>query len=99
MAIHAPRRSFCRLLTIYTLRGSNRKMPRTALKRPPPSPPAATIALVQSSSLPALVQKEIERMILAGDFAAGAKLNDVAVAALLGVSRGPAREAVRALAE
>src|SRR5207302_10747632 len=59
----------------------------------------ATIALVQSSSLPALVQKEIERMILAGDFAAGAKLNEVAVAALLGVSRGPVREAFRALEE
>jgi len=89
----------CRLLTIYTLPGSNRKMPRTALKRSSASPPAATIALVQSSSLPALVQKEIERMILAGDFAAGAKLNEVAVAALLGVSRGPVREAFRALEE
>ena len=74
-------------------------MPRTALKRSSASPPAATIALVQSSSLPALVQKEIERMILAGDFAAGAKLNEVAVAALLGVSRGPVREAFRALEE
>ena len=74
-------------------------MPRTALKRSPVSPPAATIALVQSNSLPALVQKEIERMILAGEFAAGAKLNEVAVAALLGVSRGPVREAFRALEE
>src|SRR6184192_4314965 len=99
MAIRAPWRSFCRLLTIYTLPGSNRKMPRTALKRSSASPPAATIALVQSSSLPALVQKEIERMILAGDFAAGAKLNEVAVATLLGVSRGPVREAFRALEE
>ena len=74
-------------------------MPRIALKRSPAPPPPSTIALVQSSSLPALVQKEIERMILAGDFAAGAKLNEAAVAAMLGVSRGPVREAFRALEE
>jgi phosphonate utilization transcriptional regulator len=74
-------------------------MPRIALKRSPAPQPASTIALVQSSSLPALVQKEIERMILAGDFAAGAKLNEAAVAAMLGVSRGPVREAFRALEE
>jgi phosphonate utilization transcriptional regulator len=57
------------------------------------------IALVQSSSLPMLVQKELERMILAGDLPAGGKLNEVAVAELLGVSRGPVREAFRALEE
>ena len=61
--------------------------------------PAATIALVQANSLPALVQKELERMILAGDVAAGAKLNEAAIADLLGVSRGPVREAFRALEE
>ena len=38
-------------------------------------------------------------MILAGDLAAGAKLNEVAIAELLGVSRGPVREAFRALEE
>jgi phosphonate utilization transcriptional regulator len=59
----------------------------------------AAIALVQSSSLPALVQKELERMILAGDLSAGSKLNEVDIAALLGVSRGPVREAFRALEE
>jgi phosphonate utilization transcriptional regulator len=59
----------------------------------------ATIALVQSSSLPMLVQKELERMILAGDLAAGAKLNEVNLADSLGVSRGPVREAFRALEE
>src|SRR5215471_14492296 len=79
---------------------SNRKMPQTALN---PSPslaaPATTIALVQSSSLPMLVQRELERMILAGDLAAGAKLNEAGVAELLGVSRGPVREAFRALEE
>ena len=62
-------------------------------------PPVATIALLQSSSLPMLVQKELERMILAGDLAVGAKLNEVAIAERLGVSRGPVREAFRALEE
>ncbi len=64
-----------------------------------PRPPGAIIALVQSNSLPTLVQKELERMILAGDFAAGAKLNEASVADSLGVSRGPVREAFRALEE
>src|SRR5450755_2660499 len=64
-----------------------------------PRPAFATIALVQANSLPMLVQKELERMILAGDLAAGAKLNEAAVADLLGVSRGPVREAFRALEE
>ncbi|MGH8851006.1 MAG: phosphonate utilization associated transcriptional regulator [Casimicrobiaceae bacterium] len=59
----------------------------------------ATIALVRSNSLPTLVQKELERMILAGDLPAGGKLNEAAVAKLLGVSRGPVREAFRALEE
>jgi phosphonate utilization transcriptional regulator len=75
-------------------------MPKTALK--PLSagkPPPATIALVQSSSLPMLVQKEVERMILSGALAVGAKLNEAAIAELLGVSRGPVREAFRALEE
>ena len=46
-----------------------------------------------------LVQKELERMILAGDLPAGSKLNEATVADLLGVSRGPVREAFRALEE
>src|SRR5664279_2236444 len=64
-----------------------------------PRPAVATIALVQANSLPMLVQRELERMILAGDLAAGAKLNEAAVADLLGVSRGPVREAFRSLEE
>ncbi|MFD2270145.1 GntR family transcriptional regulator [Undibacterium arcticum] len=59
----------------------------------------STIALVQQTSLPTLVQKELERMILAGDLPSGAKLNEAALAAMLGVSRGPVREAFRALEE
>jgi phosphonate utilization transcriptional regulator len=60
---------------------------------------ADAIALVRSSSLPTLVQKELARMILAGDMPAGSKLNEAAVADLLGVSRGPVREAFRSLEE
>ena len=67
-----------------------------------PAPAAETAAhgpirLVQSSSLAMLVQREIERMILAGDLAAGAKLTEASIADHLGVSRGPVREAFRAL--
>lgn len=57
------------------------------------------IALLKAHSLPGLVQREIERMILAGDLAAGAQLREAEVAAMLGVSRGPVREAFRALEE
>jgi phosphonate utilization transcriptional regulator len=57
------------------------------------------ITLLQANSLPTLVQRELERMILAGDLAAGEQLREVEVAAMLGVSRGPVREAFRALEE
>jgi phosphonate utilization transcriptional regulator len=60
---------------------------------------AHTIRVLQSNSLPTLVQRELERMILAGDVPAGSKLSEAAVADLLGVSRGPVREAFRALEE
>ena len=58
-----------------------------------------TIALLQSSSLTTVVQQEIERAILVGDYAPGAKLNEAALAEKLGVSRGPVREAFRMLDE
>jgi phosphonate utilization transcriptional regulator len=61
--------------------------------------PEGTIAVLQSNSLPMLVQRELERRILAGEFPAGSKLNEAAIADLLGVSRGPVREAFRALEE
>lgn len=57
------------------------------------------IALMQTNSLPGLVQRELERMILAGDLPAGSKLREADVASMLGVSRGPVREAFRALEE
>ena len=79
--------------------------PRIAKPRPttglstPSGSGADAIALVQSSSLPMLVQQELERIILAGELPAGSKLNEAAIAARLGVSRGPVREAFRALEE
>jgi phosphonate utilization transcriptional regulator len=61
--------------------------------------PHPTITLLQTSSLASVVQGELERMILAGELAPGAKLTEVALAARLGVSRGPLREAFRMLDE
>ncbi len=58
-----------------------------------------TIALLQSSSLTTVVQQEIERAILVGEYAPGAKLIEATLAVKLGVSRGPIREAFRMLEE
>jgi len=74
-------------------------VPSSASTATPAPGGADAIALVQSSSLPALVQQELERMILAGELPAGSKLNEAAIAERLGVSRGPVREAFRALEE
>src|SRR5438128_1775892 len=97
----------CRLLTIYTQAGTIASMARTAPPRaavgsgPRDSGGMLTdaIALLQSNSLPALVQQELERMILSGELSGGAKLTEVALARRLGVSRGPVREAFRGLEE
>lgn len=61
--------------------------------------PHPTIAQLQSSSLTTVVQQEIERAILAGEYAPGEKLNEAALALKMGVSRGPVREAFRILDE
>jgi len=65
----------------------------------PSSSPPPSIALLQASSLSNLVQAELERMILAGELGPGDRLVEVALAARLGVSRGPLREAFRRLEE
>src|SRR4029450_10537367 len=65
----------------------------------PAAPAPLTITQLQSSSLTSLVQAELERMILSGALAPGEKLTEVALAARLGVSRGPLREAFRMLEE
>ncbi|HCS68928.1 MAG TPA: GntR family transcriptional regulator [Rhodospirillaceae bacterium] len=55
------------------------------------------IALRRSESLTAIVQKELERLIVTGELRAGDRLNEQALAQRFGVSRGPVREAMRAL--
>jgi phosphonate utilization transcriptional regulator len=58
---------------------------------------APEIEFVRQQSLTSLVQREIERRILAGELLPGAKLNEAELAAAMGISRGPVREAFRAL--
>ena len=55
------------------------------------------IELLQSHSLTTLVRRELERRILSGELEPGAKLNEEGIAGKLNVSRGPVREAFRAL--
>jgi DNA-binding GntR family transcriptional regulator len=55
------------------------------------------IALRRAESLTAIVQRELERMIVSGELRAGQRLNELALAQRFGVSRGPVREAMRAL--
>ena len=58
---------------------------------------SAAIELLQSHSLTTLVRRELERRILSGELEPGAKLNEEGIAGKLNVSRGPVREAFRAL--
>ena len=81
---------FCKLLTICIY-----KVPIKAVS----ALPHPTIAQLQSNSLTTVVQQEIERAILAGEYGPGTKLNEAALALKLGVSRGPVREAFRMLDE
>jgi len=64
-----------------------------------PSDAAQAIEMLREHSLATLAQQELERRIVSGEIAAGAKLNEVEVAAALGVSRGPVREAFSALSQ
>ncbi len=59
--------------------------------------PDKALAIVRQESLTSLVQREIERRIVAGELMPGAKLNEADLAAAMGISRGPVREAFRAL--
>lgn len=65
----------------------------------PASPAANPLALLREHSLVTVVQQELERRIVGGEIASGTKLNEVEVATMLGVSRGPVREAFRALSQ
>jgi DNA-binding GntR family transcriptional regulator len=55
------------------------------------------IDILRTRTLASLAAQEIERMILAGELRAGERLNELGLAAKLGISRGPIREAVRGL--
>ena len=59
----------------------------------------SALRLVQSSSLPALVQIEIEQLILRGELGIGQRINESELAVRFGTSRGPIREALRGLEE
>ena len=61
--------------------------------------PSFELAVLQSRTLPQLVQQDIERLILSGELRPGERLNEVAISRRLGVSRGPIREALRTLEE
>ena len=72
-------------------------MPATPSKRPGDA--SSAIEVLREHSLATLAQQELERRIVSGEIAAGTKLNEVDVAAALGVSRGPVREAFSALSQ
>lgn len=61
--------------------------------------PDSPLALLQKRSLASAAQEEIEKLILAGELAAGARIGEAEMALRLGVSRGPIREAFRGLEE
>jgi phosphonate utilization transcriptional regulator len=63
-----------------------------------PSAPTA-LQLMQLNSLPGLIQTEIEHLILRGELAVGKRINESLLALRFGTSRGPVREALRALEE
>lgn len=71
----------------------------TAMSETAAPPVDSVLALVQRTSLTRLVGEALEKMILAGELPPGSKLNEVALAERLGVSRGPLREAFRTLEE
>ncbi len=57
----------------------------------------AAIELLRSHSLPMLLEREIERVVLAGEFNPGDRISEKELAIRFGISRGPIREALRSL--
>ncbi|MDM0044739.1 phosphonate utilization associated transcriptional regulator [Variovorax dokdonensis] len=65
----------------------------------PNTTPTSALAFLQSSSLPMVMQEEIERLIMTGELPVGSRVNESELAARFNTSRGPIREALRALEE
>jgi DNA-binding GntR family transcriptional regulator len=55
------------------------------------------LTVLRTRSLPGVLEKELEKAILGGELAPGGRVNENALAARYGVSRGPLREALRTL--
>lgn len=89
-------RSTCYPVNLRTLANPS---PATAGAEPPGPSASDAIRLVRNHSLATLVQNELERLILSGELPPGAKLGEEDVALRLNVSRGPVREAFRALGQ
>lgn len=53
---------------------------------------------LRAQSLTSMAQREIERLVIEGHYSPGERINENALATRLGISRGPVREACRALA-
>lgn len=59
--------------------------------------PTPAIELLKSRSLPMLIEEEIQRVILGGEYAPGDRINEKELTLRFGTSRGPIREALRSL--
>lgn len=57
------------------------------------------LKILRESSIASVLQQEIEELIMSGELQGGSRLNESALASRFNVSRGPIREACRALAE
>jgi DNA-binding GntR family transcriptional regulator len=59
--------------------------------------PLDDLTVVKTVSLTNALEKQIERLIVDGELAPGARLNEIQLASRFGTSRGPLREATRSL--
>lgn len=55
------------------------------------------LELRRGSTLSSLVAREISKLIIAGEFSGGDRLNEAELATRFGISRGPVREALRTI--
>lgn len=58
----------------------------------------SAVEILRSQSLPMVLEQEIERVILSGEFGPGDRINEKELALRFGISRGPIREALKRLA-